>query len=223
MRERRHSQLRQRAAAPAANLRFALLLWLLALLLCALLTTAAFLFLDAPLARCVYGVLPGTKTLSNGFAGFVLLGVEALVVLALVGARIVRGHISPLSETTILASLASICAYAINNSVLKRIFGGTPPLAVVHGAPHAFHLLSGASDCCFPSGHMALAAAFAGVFLRLYRASILPFSLLLFLAAALLVVGDWHFVSDVTAGVFVGVSAGLLAGELWLVHGRRGR
>jgi membrane-associated phospholipid phosphatase len=33
-----------------------------------------------------------------------------------------------------------------------------------------------------------------------------------------LVVGDWHFISDVIAGAFLGVSAGILAGEGWLVH-----
>jgi uncharacterized membrane protein len=67
---------------------------------------------------------------------------------------------------------------------------------------------------------MVLAGAFAGVFMRLYRTSILPFSALLLIAAVLLIAGDWHFVSDVIAGTFVGVSAGLLAGEVWLAHSK---
>jgi uncharacterized membrane protein YoaK (UPF0700 family) len=65
---------------------------------------------------------------------------------------------------------------------------------------------------------MVLAGAFAGVFMRLYRTSILPLSALLLIAAVLLIAGNWHFVSDVIAGAFVGVSAGLLAGEVWLAH-----
>jgi hypothetical protein len=65
---------------------------------------------------------------------------------------------------------------------------------------------------------MVLAGAFTGVFMRLYRTSILPFSALLLVAAVLLIAGDWHFVSDVIAGTFVGVSAGILAGEVWLAH-----
>jgi hypothetical protein len=65
---------------------------------------------------------------------------------------------------------------------------------------------------------MVLAGAFAGVFMRLYRTSVRLLSGLLLLAAALLVVGDWHFISDVIAGTFLGVSAGILAGELWVVH-----
>jgi len=89
---------------------------------------------------------------------------------------------------------------------------------VLHGAQHVFHLLGGSSRSSFPSGHMVLAGSFAGVFMRFYRNTIVPFSTLLLIAAALLILGDWHFLSDVIAGTFVGVSAGLLAGELWLIH-----
>jgi len=67
---------------------------------------------------------------------------------------------------------------------------------------------------------MVLAGAFAGVFMRLYRSSILPLAALLLIAAVLLIVGDWHFVSDVIVGTFVGVSVGLLAGEVWLIHSK---
>jgi hypothetical protein len=59
------------------------------------------------------------------------------------------------------------------------------------------------------------------VFMRLYRISVWPLSILLFIASALLVAGGWHFFSDVVAGTFLGVSAGLLAGELWVVHSAR--
>jgi hypothetical protein len=68
---------------------------------------------------------------------------------------------------------------------------------------------------------MVLAGAFAGVFMSLYRASVWLLAGLLVLAAGLLVVGAWHFLSDVIAGTFVGVSAGMLAGETWTVHVKR--
>lgn len=68
---------------------------------------------------------------------------------------------------------------------------------------------------------MALAASFAGVFMSLYRGSIWPLSALLVLAAVLLVVGDWHFVSDVIAGTFVGIMAGILAGAAWGLHSKQ--
>ena len=78
----------------------------------------------------------------------------------------------------------------------------------------------GTEHSSFPSGHMVLAASFAGVFMRLYRVSIWPLSALLLLGATLLILGDWHFLSDVIAGTFVGLSAGLLAGELWALHSK---
>lgn len=116
--------------------------------------------------------------------------------------------------------MSDLYAYAINDGTLKLLFGLPNPAAVLLGTQHAFNLLKGSSNSSFPSGHMVLAGAFAGVFMRLYRSSILPLSLLLLIAAALLIVGDWHFVSDVIAGTFGGISAGLLAGELWLVHSK---
>lgn len=196
------------------------LIWFLSALICTLAIALAFLYLDVPIARRVFGILGSGESLSTGFASAVLLAIEAVIALALVIIRITRGRLSPLRETTCLACLTSICAYAINDSTLKFFFGVPNPAAVLDGTQHAFNLLSGSSSSSFPSGHMALAGAFAGVFMRLYRTSVIPFSILLLLAAVLLIVGDWHFVSDVIAGTSLGVSAGLLAGEVWLTNSR---
>jgi uncharacterized membrane protein YoaK (UPF0700 family) len=68
---------------------------------------------------------------------------------------------------------------------------------------------------------MVLAGAFAGVFMRLYKSSIWPLSALLLLAAVLLLVGDWHFLSDIIAGAYLGISAGILGGEGWAAHTAR--
>jgi membrane-associated phospholipid phosphatase len=112
-----------------------------------------------------------------------------------------------------------MCAYAVNDGILKLFFGVPGPGSVLSGgAQHVFHFLAGAGDSSFPSGHMVLAASFGGVFMRLHPASIWPLTILFCCGAALLILGDWHFVSDVIAGAFVGVSAGLLAGELWRAH-----
>ncbi len=200
--------------------RFPYLIWLLSLPICMLAITVTFVCFDVSIARHVYGILTSAKSLATGFGSAVLVGIEATVAFALVIIRITRGHLSPFREATVLACLTSICTYAINDSTLKFFFGVPSPAATLHGTPHAFNLLSGSSSSSFPSGHMVLAAAFAGVFMRLYRTSILPFSVLLFIAAVLLIVGDWHFVSDVIAGIFVGVSAGILASEVWLAHSR---
>jgi membrane-associated phospholipid phosphatase len=191
--------------------------WLLSFAACAAAVAVSFAELDVAVARHFWSVGRHLSDLSTAFGAAVILTVEAAVVLVLVLARLVHGHLSRLGETLGVACLASICAYAINDQVLKPFFGVQDPAAVVRGARHAFFAMSFV-DGSFPSGHMALAGAFAGVFMRLYRVSIWPLAGLLTLAAALLVVGDWHFLSDVIAGTFVGVSAGILAGEGWIVH-----
>ena len=212
------SRQHDRSALEGRTRRFPDLRWLLSLLICTLVVAVAFGYFDVPIAHRVYGLLRSADRLATGFSSAVLLGVEAAVVLALVVVRITRGHLSPFREATALACLTSICAYTINDTTLKHLFGVPNPAAVLHGSRHAFNLLSGSSSSSFPSGHMALAGAFAGVFMRLYRTSVWLFSALLLLAAGLLIVGDWHFVSDVIAGTFIGVSAGLLAAEAWLAH-----
>ncbi len=204
------------------TLLFPYLIWLLSLVICTFAITTAFAYFDVPIAHRVYGILGQAESVATtGFASAILLGVEAAVVLVLVIIRITRGHLSPLREATVLACLASICAYAINDSILKLFFGVPNPEAVLHGTQHTFNLLRGTSKSSFPSGHMVIAGAFAGVFMRFYRNTIWLFSALLLIAATLLIAGDWHFLSDVIAGALVGVSAGLLAGELWLAHSRR--
>ena len=193
-------------------------IWLLSLLLCMFFVAIAFAYLDAAIARFVYPLVGRLDGLAEGLGSAVLLTLEAITVLTLVIIRIRRGHLPPLSEAVALACLSSICAYAINASVLKVFFGVPTPADVLEGTKHAFNLAQGTMNSSFPSGHMVLAGAFSGVLMRLYRRSILPLFALLLVVATLLILGDWHFLSDVIAGTFVGVSAGLLAGELWLVH-----
>lgn len=194
--------------------------WLLSLLICTLLATLAFVYIDVPIARAVHGILGSAESVASGLTSAVLLSAEAAVALALIIVRITRGRLSPLGEAAALACLTSICAYAMDDSALKIFFGVPSPGAVLDGAHHHLHLLMGSSSCSFPSGHMVLSGAFAGVFMRLYRRSVLPLSALLLLGSVLLVLGDWHFVSDVIVGTFIGVSAGLLAGEVWSAHSK---
>lgn len=193
-------------------------IWLLALVACVAAVTLSFLWLDVPAAVWFWGIGRHLSPLGESLGSDVILLGESTVILIMVFARLVRGNISALSKVMAIACLASMCAYAINDHVLKVFFGVPNPAAVLHGAPHALNILTGSSNCSFPSGHMVLAGAFCGVFMRLYRVALRPLAVLLLLAAGLLLVGDWHFLSDVIAGTFLGTSAGMLAGEAWAVH-----
>ena len=195
------------------------LIWLISFLVSAAAAILSFKFLDMPIARSFLGNFGRFSPLGRGLGSAVLLSLEATTALTLIAVRLVRGHLSPLGEALGLASLTSICAYAVNDGVLKLLFGVPNPVSVVvFGAHHTFHLLAGSQDGSFPSGHMVLAGAFGGVFMRLYPSTIWPLSILLLFGASILVYGEWHFASDVIAGAIVGVTAGILAGDLWRAH-----
>lgn len=196
-------------------------IWLLTLVVVAVLVLVSFSYVDLPVAEFAREFFGGLTKLGDGLGSAVLLTLEAVALLTLALLRIARGHMSPFGKVLALALISSVCAYAINSSVLKVLYGVPAPWQSLQGAPHAFNLLKGTSESSFPSGHMMLAGGFAGVFLRVYRASVLPLTLLLLFGASLLVVGGWHYVSDVVAGTFLGVLAGLLAGEVWLEHESR--
>jgi hypothetical protein len=193
-------------------------IWFLSLVACAAVVAFLFVHMDVPTALHFWKVGRVLKPLNGAFGAAIVLSAESAVILATVLVRIVRGHISVLAETLAIACLASICAHGINSHVLKVFFGVPTPADVMHGVTHSFIFWMGSENSSFPSGHMVLAGAFAGVFMRRYRASIWPLSALLLLAAGLLLVGDWHFLSDIVAGTFFGVSAGILAGEVRAAH-----
>lgn len=195
-------------------------IWLLSFVVCAAVVALSFAHIDVPIALHFWRVGLFLSPLNAAFGAAVILSLESAVALGLILARVVRGHISRFAEALAIACLASICTYGVNSEVLKPFFGVPTPAEVMEGARHTFNFLMGSGNSSFPSGHMILAGAFAGVFMRLRRASVWPLSALLVVAAGLLVVGEWHFLSDVIAGTFVGVSAGILAGEAWTVHSK---
>ena len=193
-------------------------IWLLSLVVCAVLTALSFVFIDLPIARHFWNTGRALQPLNSAFGAAVVLSCECALAVGLVLARLVRGRLSRLGTTLVIACLASICTYAFNDLVLKPWFGVPVPAAVMAGASHQFNFLAAPGNYSFPSGHMALAASFAGVCISLYRVALPSLAALLALAALLLVFGDWHFVSDVIAGSFVGLSAGFLAGAVWRLH-----
>jgi membrane-associated phospholipid phosphatase len=196
-------------------------IWVLSLIACAAVVAFAFARADVPMALHFWKGSHFLSPLNQAFGAAIILSTESAVILAVVFVRLVRGQVPAFGESVAIACLSSICAYGINDHVFKVFFGVPVPRDVVHGASHVLNFYAGSEASSFPSGHMVLAGAFAGVLMRLYRVSIWPLFALLVLGAGLLVVGDWHFLSDVIAGTFFGISAGILAGEGWVAHTER--
>jgi membrane-associated phospholipid phosphatase len=188
---------------------------------CLLATVLSFVFFDDRIMWFFNGNIGRMKAVGQGFGTAVVLSADAAIALTLIFIRITRGRerFPPLYRALALACLTSICAFAINDGVLKLVFGVPNPAHVVLlGWRHGLNFLAGSRESSFPSGHMILSGSFAGVFMRLYPRTIAPLAVLLLIAAVALIVGDWHFVSDVIAGTSLGIAIGLLVGELWLDH-----
>ena len=191
--------------------------WAVSFLFAALLVWFCLRHIDVLIATRFLGNLDRLEPIGRGLGSGLLVSGETFVISALALRRVFVGYLSQRSKSLFVATSASLSAFAVNDYVLKVVFGRLNPKAYfsIHD-PHLFHLFDGNSQSSFPSGHMVLATAFLVSIVRLdTRAS--PWLLLLLGVAALaLIVGDWHFVSDTLAGMFVGGSAGLLASELWL-------
>lgn len=190
--------------------------WFLALAACTVITAVSFVEFDVPLAHFVHSSALPSKFLEKYLRSSVLLTIEVGMVLALALLRLLKGRISPFWMTLWVACAASIGAYLVNTLFFKVIFGVPNPNQVLHGARHTLHWFSGTEDSSFPSGHMMLASAFAGVFMRQYRAAFWPLISALGVAAIVLLVGDWHFLSDLIIGTFIGISAGFAVADRWM-------
>jgi membrane-associated phospholipid phosphatase len=195
-------------------------IWCGSLAVCAAIVAFAFQRMDVPTALYFSSIDHLAAPLNAAFGSAVILTGESAVIIYAVLVRLATGHISAFGRTLAVACLVSMCAYVVNDHLLKVFFGVPNPGDVIRGVTHSFNFWKGSGNSSFPSGHMVLAGAFAGVFMRLYKASIRLFSALLLVAACLLLVGDWHFLSDIIAGAFLGTSAGILAGEGWAAHSR---
>jgi membrane-associated phospholipid phosphatase len=194
--------------------------WFASLVVCAGLVVLCLRWFDLPVAQ-IFRHNPG-RVQAYGLPSAIILAGELAVICIIAAVRMVRGRLPDSAKTLMIALLTSVTTFTANNYVLKIVFGVPQVFDVIFlGARHGPHFLAGSQSSGFPSGHMALAGGFAGVWLRLYPRTAPVFAGLLAVGMALLVAGDWHFLSDVVAGTFVGVTAGLMAGTLWLEHNTR--
>ena len=193
--------------------------WLAALLATALFCVAAFIWLDMPIAHYFASSAPHWGLLGTIFAGPVLVGLIAAVILPLLLLRLVRGTLSDFAETVIVAGGAALASFSVNDFVLKRIFGRTDVAdSLANPATAGLHLFGGDMNSSFPSGHAVMAAAGLVAFIRVYPRWRPAAIAALVLMVVLLLVGDWHFLSDIAAGLYLGALAGAVAGDLARSH-----
>ncbi len=152
--------------------------------------------------------------------------IAALIVVGL-GLRSLTGR--PLTRPQAVALLWSLSALVTTtiNRQFKFAFGRSWPETWVNNNPsfirdgaygfNPFH--GGAGFQAFPSGHMAAICVAATVLWFCYPRLRAVYALLVAGVAAGLIGTNYHFLSDVIAGGFVGVSIGYFAIALWEAGG----
>ena len=185
---------------------------------------ACYLFVDKPLALFIHARLLSFRPF------FILVTfipepflVVAVLVVVVAGLRRMMGR--PLSRPHAVALLWSIGLFVtvVLKNFLKFSFGRTWPETWINKNPsfirdgvysfNPFH--GGKGFTAFPSGHMAV-ICFAMVVLWIcYPRLRAVYALLIAVVAIGLMGANYHFLSDVIAGGFLGVSIACLAIALW--------
>lgn len=184
---------------------------------------AAYLWLDRPVAQLAYTY----HAYQGSFAKLTYipepLAPLACVVFFAIGLWVLSGRALSHAGTVAALSSISVLVTEITKSELKYLFGRTWPETFVQNNPsfirdgaYGFHLLhGGAGYASFPSGHTAAICALVSV-LWIMLPKGRPLYVLLVAAVVVGLIGaDYHFISDMIAGGFLGTSIGWMTVALW--------
>jgi membrane-associated phospholipid phosphatase len=200
--------------------------WLLSLATTSLASAISYLWLDQPIALLVHIQLPHVDAfarLTHIPDPLIPLAVVAFIVLGFW--RLSGRPLAKIHTAALICSISLIMAEATKDQ-LKYIFGRTWPetwvqnnSSFIRDGAYGFNLFhGGAGYASFPSGHSAVICAVISV-LWMFYPKLRAVYLLVFLAVAIGLIGaNYHFLSDIIAGAFVGVSTGWMATALWQAY-----
>jgi membrane-associated phospholipid phosphatase len=205
--------------------------WSIAFLLTVLAVAVSYVWLDRPIALSAHGRLQHQGLfvkltyLPEIVTPLLLLAFAAIGLHALIG--------RPLSKllTVIVLAAASVAVTDAVKDQLKFAFGRTWPETWVRDNPsfirdgvygfHPFH--GGPGFAAFPSGHTAAICAVMSVLWICYPRFRVLYAAAIGVVAIGLVGADFHFLGDVIAGGFLGISIGWLTVTSWELGQRRVR
>lgn len=195
--------------------RFKMRVLLIALAVWAVLIFAAGHFADAPVARFVH-TLPWSSDIRLPALGLPVLVTLSGIAIVVGAVQVETGHaLRNLVEILVIASFSLTSSVCIDELILKRLFGRETPDEFLNSGIDAFRWLQGTSQNSFPSGHAAQIVSVGIVFLMTYPKQRPAWLALMGIGLTCLVLGNWHFVSDVIAGAGVGAIGGTATTLLW--------
>jgi len=197
--------------------------WLASLAGTAVAATAAYLWLDRPIALLAHA----NGVHQNTFARFthipdpmIPLGIVCFIAVGLVA--IAARPLPKLAIAAALCGISVVMAEATKNQ-LKFIFGRTWPdtwtnnnPSLIHDGVYGFNPFHGGEAyASFPSGHTTVTCALVSVLWVLYPQFRAVYALAVLTVVAGLLGANYHFLSDIIAGGFVGTSTGWMTVALW--------
>ena len=201
------------------NARRAFRSWLIAGAATVIATLLCIAYLDRPLAELFELHLRHTPVWNGLYVALLPLGLvplAAVIYLFACGAWILSGRLLPRSTIApLLCSWATVWAIAAT-VILKRTFGrGWPDPEYVRDHLYGFHLLHGGAHWeSFPSGTAAISCAIVSVLWILMPRRRTVCVLIVALLCAAVVVANFHWLSDVLAGAFLGSTVGWMTTQL---------
>jgi membrane-associated phospholipid phosphatase len=198
--------------------------WIGGLLLTTMVTWISVAWFDKPIAIFVAGLFehrPLQNELATQTPGFSIPFVSAVVFTIFGFAALLGRNFSKFETAVLLADISLLVTEPIKN-LLKFVFGRTWPdswapgiLSLIRDNEFGFHFFQGGRSFeSFPSGHAAVTAAVTSVLWLMYPRLGFVWAIGIVAANIGLVLLNLHFLSDVVAGTFVGVSSGLFTAAL---------
>lgn len=199
--------------------------WLVGLMATVVAVTVSFQWFDRPIALMAhndlghphFGIIEQLTHIPDPLVSL------AVVTFILLGLRALIGRSLSTHQAAAFVSSLSVIFAETTKDQLKFIFGRTWPETWVGNNPsfirdgvYGFHFMhGGAAYQSFPSGHMAATCAVISVLWILYPRLRWLCTIAGLAVGAVLVGADYHFLSDVIAGAFVGISAGWMVTAFW--------
>lgn len=193
--------------------------------------TVSYLWLDRPISHLAHEVLQRFQLfeklalIPDAVGPLALIAIMVLALHGWSGAKLSR------LQTVLLLSGISLALAVIVKDELKFAFGRTWPESWIGNNPSLirdgvfgfFPFHGGSGYRSFPSGHTTITSAVLTVFWICYPKFRLLYALVMGAVAIGLVGANFHFLSDVIAGAFLGVSVGWISVALWEMGARRVR
>jgi membrane-associated phospholipid phosphatase len=151
-----------------------------------------------------------------------MIAAGCLAALAGIPFVIARKPLPKIVEAGMLSGWAVMTCVCLIELLLKPVFGRTAPLDFLADAHYGFHWFHGTiGKSAFPSGHAGQAAAILSVLWAYYPRWRWLYVVAMVTLAVLLMLGEWHFLSDIIAGTFIGAALGTSTMWVWRAISRR--